>query len=100
MTQFTPPDFQTWFAEHRGQLLVFVAEAWAVRHDEPSSLGRTMDAHHARLRRLMREMYDRLVPPPAVPAASQETPANGTLPPVQQRLNGHANGHGNGIPRK
>ena len=54
----------------RGRMLVFHAEAWALRKQAPSDLGMMIDGHHRELKLLLREMYNALNPPitpPKVP---------------------------------
>lgn len=40
----------------RGQMLLFITEAWAVRKQAHSDLGLTLDLHHLRAGELMREI--------------------------------------------
>lgn len=47
----------------RGQMLLFVTEAWAVRKLPPSELGMAVDASHIRMAEIMRRMYATLHQP-------------------------------------
>jgi hypothetical protein len=57
-----PPTREEFIDKVRGQFLLFLTEAWAVRNEPPSKLGMTMDRHHAKLRHLLDRVYDMLVP--------------------------------------
>ena len=46
----------------RGDMLLFLTDAWACRHSPPSELGMIMDEHSRRLKGLLEEMYAALVP--------------------------------------
>ena len=43
-----------------GRFLVFMADAWACRKQDPSSLGMLMDEHARMLRALLNDVYDTL----------------------------------------
>lgn len=62
---------EEFIARHRGELLLLLAEAWAVRGAAHGDLARTMDAHHLRCRKLLATIYDEFNPAPEVPAGIQ-----------------------------
>ncbi len=70
----TRPEFIERF---RGRMLLYMTEAWAVRHNPPSELGTKVDAHFHDLGKMLGEMWDCLQNPQPV------KPLNGS--PVQEK---------------
>lgn len=56
----------------RFEMLAFMGESWAARQSSASELGMMMDGHMRKMKRLLGEMYDALVPKegPLEPAAN------------------------------
>lgn len=58
-------------AKYRPRLLLFIAEAWAVRREDTRTLGLVMDNHHRELRQLLAELWSDFNPEPQkVPAVN------------------------------
>ncbi len=55
-------------SRHRGEMLLFLAEAWAVRQAAHGELALTMDRHHLRCRKILSDIYDELAGKEEVPA--------------------------------
>lgn len=58
---------EEFICRHRGEMLLFLAEAWAIRGASHGELALTMDRHHLRCRKILADIYDELCPPPEVP---------------------------------
>jgi hypothetical protein len=56
----------------RGELLLLLTEAWAVRNEGRASLAALLEQHHIRCREMLKDMYDALVP-----ATEAKAPQNG-----------------------
>lgn len=58
-------------AKYRGQLLLLMTEAWAVRNEGRAELGSMLDSHHTKISHMLAEMWNDLNPD-AVPAPAQK----------------------------
>lgn len=65
------------YRKFQGRMLLFMAEAWAVRKEKADSLGLVMDQHAHSLKELMREMYDAMQP-------ETKAPQNGAVTTVKK----------------
>lgn len=61
-------------ARYEAELLLFVVEAWAVRHEDRSRLASAIDRQHVRVKALLGEIYDALCPRKAIAPTNGEAP--------------------------
>jgi hypothetical protein len=61
-------------AEYRPEMLLLLAEAWAIRNESRTEVGACLERHHVRVKRLLNQMYDALYPEQVLPLNQRKQP--------------------------